>query len=242
MSKKLFIAFQIIAGLASIAGWLFCLFSDGTNTIIALCLFCGCLLFLCASLIFAVITFVNKSNPSPRLINAIYARFETTSPQHSKYEFFKTFQNKRLFMNKFEQRLFWTGSKITNCFSPLKHTITEKESQYKQHLITFEFEKPLYFNEVATIYLQADLEDAYNTSEPFLSQAINSPTDLLYVIVTLNDKPESFNKEARVYRCPKENDKFEEDICTVPFDKSTKSYRYVCQPEMEYTYYIKWEK
>lgn len=242
VARIVFIFFQIVAGLASIAGWLFMLCSNETNRLIALILFCICLLAICISLIAGIFYYVRTNNPAPYLIDAVYAKIVYTAPTEGSYEFFKTLQNKRVFMSEFTQKLNWTGSGLKNVQSPLSYSIDHKDEPYHMHTFVVKFKRPLVFNQVTTIHLNMDLEDLHNTCEPWLGQDIKQPTHLLYFSVILKYKPEEYTKSAVITKSLIGSPSAKEMVASVPFEQKTKSYTYVLEPEMGYSYRIEWEK
>ena len=242
VARIIFICFQIIAGLASIAGWLFVFFSSEANKQIALILFCICLGALCASLIAGIFYYVKANNPAPYLIDSVYAKIVYTGPSEGSYEFFKTVQNKRMFMSEFTQKLNWTGSGLKNLQSPLSHKIDHITEPFHMHKFVFNFPVPLLYNQVTTIHLSMDIEDVNNTCEPWLGQDIKQPTHLLYFSVVLKYKPDTYSASAIITKSLIGSPSANERIATVPFEPKTMSYTYVVQPEMGYSYRIEWEK
>ena len=241
-ARVLFIIFQIIAGLSSIAGWLFIFFSDKTNRMIALVLMCVCLLSLFLSLIFALFYYVKVNNPAPHIVDSIYAKLEYVGPSNGNYDFFKSLQNKRIFMSEYSQFLNWTGSAIKNVTSALSDDVECKQVAGSLYKFRCKFKRPLLFNQMTTIHLNMDLEDAFDSCQPWLSQDIKLPANLLYMSVVLKYKPQDYAESAKVTKMPIDKTTSIEEIWSIPFDQTTKSYTFKIQPEPGYSYRMQWKK
>lgn len=242
ITRIIFFIFQIIAGLSSIASVLFFVFSNEKNTKIALVLLCICLLSICISLIIGIFIYVKNNNPAEYLIDSVFAKMEFYGPTNGSYECFKTFQNKTVFMSSIVQQLYWTGTGIKNVKSSLPYDIQHIIKPNNLHEFIHKFRKPLFYNQIATIHLALDFEDAQNTYKPWLYMDIKQPTNFVYFSIVLKYKPDNYSAPAIITKSPLEAPAIKESIHSVPFDLKTKSYSYRFQPEMGYSYAIEWEK
>ncbi|WP_436968825.1 hypothetical protein, partial [Bacteroides congonensis] len=72
LKENLSTIFNSTAGFASIIGILILAFSDTTNAIIALSFFCICILVLLMSIIWAIYSFVKRSNENNHLKVSVF--------------------------------------------------------------------------------------------------------------------------------------------------------------------------
>lgn len=145
-------------------------------------------------------------------------------------------------MSEYTQFLNWTGSAIKNLSSALSDDVEVKHVAGSLYEFRCKFKKPLLFNQMTTIHLNMDLEDAFDCSQPWLSQDIKLPTNLLYMSVVLKYKPQDYAEAAKVTKKSLDKSSSIEEIWSIPFEQSTKSYTFKIHPEPGYSYRMYWKK
>ena len=99
------------------------------------------------SIIWAIYSFVKRSNENNHLKVSVFTKFEALDKTHSIFETYRVIQSKRLVLSEIDQNFKWSGSqlpKVSSRFQKVKDVITN-EHDYDKAILTFE--KPLLYNE-----------------------------------------------------------------------------------------------
>ena len=244
LKKNLTLIFNFFAGIASIIGIVILAFSDKTNTIIALSFFCGCLLILLISIVWAIYSFIKQGNGNNHLKVSVFTKFEALDETHSIFETYRVIQSKRLVLSEIDQNFKWSGSKlptVSSKFQEVKDVITNKRD-YDKAVLTFK--RPLLYNETGVVHFRAETDDYDGKAKPYLDYRVESYINMIHYRVILKYK-NSFHQPAKVLRKPIEckNPTEYTEIGSITFDEQAKCYEYyLINPEPGYFYRIQWEK
>lgn len=245
MKNWLWKFFNIVAGCASIIGVLYLFFTDKENSIIALSAFCLFLLFVIASLWFAILKLIKKENPEDYKKITVFTSYETTDGIHGVYEVFKVIQSKRLILQQVDHNFKWTGSKrpeVSSELQEIKQLVESGGNDYDKAVLLLK--RPLGFNETGTIHFKALTDDYDGMAQPHLDFKVSNSIDVIHFRVTLKHK-EDVRKPAKLLKKPIDS-KAPTDYVqygSVTFDVLSKSYQYyLTNPEIGYYYRLEWEK
>lgn len=247
---KLFSNWVVVLGLvgsiASIVGLLIFCFSDTVNAIIALSFFCICLLVILVAVISVLFSFVKKGHNLPFDKVSAFTKYETSDGVHIVNETDRVIQSKRVILTQVEQYFKWSGSRmpvITSRLQDVKDVVSADGNNYDCAIL--KLKRPLVFNETGVIHFHAQMDDVDSVSGPYLDFKVDMPINIIHYRVILKHKPDSYNVPAKFLRRKINSavpSKYE-PICSVEFDKNSKSYEYhLISPDAGYFYRIEWEK
>lgn len=245
LKRNLLLIFNSIAGIASIVGIVILAFSNATNTVIALSFFCGCLLVLLISIVWAIYSFVKQGNENNHLKVSVFTKFEALDKTHSIFETYRVIQSKRIILSDIDQNFKWSGSKlpeVSSKFQEVKNIITN-DQDYDKAILTFK--RPLLYNETGVVHFKAETDDYDGKAKPHLDYRVDSFINIIHYRVILKYKNDDFHQPAKVLRkpinCKTPTDYTE--IGSITFDERAKCYEYyLISPEPGYFYRIQWEK
>lgn len=246
MKTKLWACFNIVAGLASILGVLFLFLTDRQIGVVALCSFCFFLLCALITTWIGIFRFVRKEHPEEYRKISAFTSFETSDGIHGVYEVFKVIQSKRFILQQIDHNFKWSGTKIPEISSELQTIKQFQQSDLNNYdKATLLLNKPLGYNETATIHFKALTDDFDGKSLPYLDYKVSEKMDVIHFRITLKNKDDHFSKSARLLKKPVKSEVPTDYIQygSVPFDCQSKSYQYyLTDPEIGYYYRLEWEK
>ena len=196
------------------------------------------------SIIWAIYSFVKRSNENNHLKVSVFTKFEALDKTHSIFETYRVIQSKRLVLSEIDQNFKWSGSqlpKVSSRFQKVKDVITN-EHDYDKAILTFE--KPLLYNETGVVHFRAETDDYDGKAKPYLDYKVESYINIIHYRVILKYK-DDFQQPAKVLKRPidcKTPTEYEE-IGSITFDERAKCYEYyLINPAPGYFYRIQWEK
>lgn len=238
--------FNIIAGVCSIIGIGVLIFSDYTNSIIALsCLVCFLILLL-GLVLETVRRFIRNAYKEPYEKVSVFMKFETLDSTHSEFEMYRVIQAKRIVLLEVEQHFKWSGTKrpkVTSKTQIVKDVLNNDTNTYDKAILVFK--KPLLFNETGVLHFHAELDDYDGKASPCLEHKVDMPVNIIHFRIILRHKNDAFNASAKLMRRKIDSCNITgfEILESVSFDMKLKSYEYhLINPEVGYFYRIEWEK
>lgn len=238
--------FNMVAGSASIFGFVYLFFSDDKTGVLALLFFSVFLLGLLVAVWVGIIGMIKKENSNDYKKITSFTSFETNDGIHGVYEVFKVIQSKRVFLQQIDHNFKWSGSKmpvISSELQEIKHLTVSDTNQYDKAVLLLK--RPLKFNETATVHFKAVTDDFDNKAQPYLDYKVNSDINVIHFRVTLKNKDENYSKPAKLLKKPIESviPAEYEQYGSVPFDQQSKSYQHcMTDPEIGFYYRLEWEK
>lgn len=246
MNPKVLFWFNGIAGISSIVGVLLAIFNDRISAYIAVISFVLFLISIIILLWYWIFHVVHQEFPQEYIRLSVFSSYETSDGINGIYERYRTIQSKCLALSGIDFQFKWTGTKAPIISSNLQTVVgTPIDGGKDYDKIRLAFKNTLLFNETAIIHFRAEVEDIDQRAIPMDCYKVETPIPLIHYRITLKHKPDNYCVPARLQRCLiKSSVRTDfEDIKTVPFDASTKSYQYdLINPEVGYFYRIIWER
>lgn len=236
-----------LTSLCSITGFVALFVKDETACIIALSIFCVCLL----GLLYAIYRGINKlilesSEKEYRSISSFYT-FECTDGQNSTFEVYRLIQCKRLFLTEISYNFKWSGTKKPTITSNAQNirNVSHNGDKEKWDDALIQFKRPLRYNECTVVNIKTENDDFDGKAKPWLSCKLESPIEMMVYRILLPYKPSNYNVNA-VFERKKIGAQIDGDydyIGNVPFNSANKQYSYcIVNPEPGYIYRLRWEK
>lgn len=250
MNPKVLLWFNVVAGISSIIGVILSVFKDEVGAYIALISFIVFLVAVIVLLSYWIFYVVRQELPEDYIRLSVFSSYETSNGTNGVYERYRMIQVKRLALSSIYFQFKWTGRKTPIIKSDLQ--IVEGDpinggNDYNQYdKIKFVFKgRPLLFNETAMVHFRAEVDDIDHSAIPMDCYKVETFTPLIHFRATLRHKPNDYYVPAKLQKCRIGDNVLTDfqDIRTIPFDVSTKSYQYdLINPEVGYYYRILWER
>lgn len=239
--------YTVLTSFCSIAGFIVLFVKNETACIVALSVFCLCLL----ALFFVIYRGINKlilesSEKEYRSISSFYT-FECIDGQRSTFDVYRLIQCKRLFLKEISYNFKWSGTRmpeITSNTHSIKN-VSHNADKEKWDDASIIFNRPLRYNESTVINIKTTNDDFDGQAKPWLSCKLESPIEMMVYRVLLPYKPNEYNSNATFERkkIDTQIDGEYEHIESVPFNSGNKQYSYcIVNPEPGYIYRLRWEK
>ena len=240
-------SYSVFTSLCSIAGFVALFVKNETACIIALSVFCLCLLLLLYSVFLALRKLIiDHSDHEYRGISSFYT-FECKDGRNSTFEVYRLIQCKRPFLTSIKYNFKWSGTiqpSITSSTQKIRnisHT-EDKESWDEAEII---FNHPLRYNESTVVHVMTTNDDYDGHAKPWLSCKLERPIEMMVYRILLPYKPEGYNQSA-VFERKKIGTQIDGEyqyIESIPFNNGNKQYSHcVVNPEPGYIYRLRWEK
>lgn len=243
---NLLVGFNIVTGLASIAGLVVSLVSDKAGWTVSLVCLCAFLLSIVVLLWWGLFQIVKTDNADEYKKISVFSSYETSDGVKGVYEIYRIIQSKRIILTHIYQSFKWSGSnqpKLDSSLQKVDDDIIKGGKNFDKVKLTFN--TPLLYNETATVHFKASVDDSDGKAEPYLGYKVDMPVNLIHFRVTLKHKPITFNQVANIEKqmigtdCPT----IYSHVESVSFDKESKSYTYdLKNPEVGYFYRLIWDK
>lgn len=247
MNRPRFLAaFNFVSGIASILSLFLYFLNVKWGAYFALIFFVFFLLSVLLLLWWAIHGMLRKEDQYEYKKLSAFSFYDTVDGVKGVYESFRVIQSKRLCLRFVDWNFKWSGSKRPVLSSSLQRVdgkVIDGGQEYDK--VRLAFNRPLAFNETETVHFRAEVDDVDGMAGPYSAYRVDSPINLVHFRITLRHKSQEFNRPAFIQRKLIESQYSVDytNVCTVPFDKETKSYHYdLLNPEVGYFYRILWEK
>lgn len=240
-------AYTWLASLCSIAGFVALFVNNKTACIIALSVFCICLLILLYTIFKGINRLILESWDNDYKSIATTFIYKAENERISTLDTFRTIQCKRLFLTEIHFKFKWTGSKIptfSSCLQRIENVHhVDNDNQWDDAIV--KFIRPLRYNECTVLNIKTTQDDFNNTAKPWLSCRLQSPLEIMQFCVMLPYKPNDFN-EAAVFERKKIDSDVDGDfeyLESVEFNIQNKQYSFnKTNLEPGYIYRLRWKK
>lgn len=244
--SKLLVIFNLVSGFASILSVVLYFFNVDWAIHFALFYFICFLLSILLLLWWAIHGMLRKENQYDFKKLSAFSFYDTSDGVKGVYESFRVIQSKRLYLRCVDWNFKWSGSKqpiLKSSLQKVEGNVIDGGMEYDK--IRLLLKRPLAFNEVETIHFCAEVDDVDGMAGPYFAYKVDAPISLVHFRITLRHKATEYNNPAKIQKKLIESQCSSDyvDVCTVSFDKETKSYQYdLLNPEVGYFYRILWEK
>ena len=235
--------FYFLAALASLVGFFIIFASDKDKVLWSFVFFNLLLLILIGSLIYSIFKLLNNSTTDFES-NSAFIRYETLDGNKITHEVYKHIQCKRPILSKYEYKFKWSGTHFPIVTSDLQivENVLDKKNPSTYDKAVLRFRTPLLFNENSVVHFRAELDDTDKRAEPYVSNRIVRPIDIIHYRVVLQHKEDNANAVLERRKIDSISNSFEK-IKEIAFNKVSKSYEYpLLNPELGYMYRISWER
>lgn len=205
-----------------------------------LAIYCGWRVYQATQVVIA------RQYPQGYLPLSAAAKWTTSDGDNIVFELVRHVQIKKVATKHFEHRYRWTGTNTPKVTSMLQ-TCSEIQSipGDMTKVIRLNFSQVRAYNEVEVVHLRMDIDDSDHAADTHLGHVVRTAMRLIsFDVELLNATPKYYGEVAKVFRVALENPSaMAEDIATVKFDVSTKSFVYqIPEPAPGYRYAMSWTR
>lgn len=216
--RHLWAIFNIIAGLTSIASFLFAIFNNAKYATLSFHLFLASMFLSYIFFKIYDITIIRKEKFQNIVL---YYRWIIFNEKESKFDAFRVIKSNRPYLPSIELNQTWSGSGDINIIARDNLAKCDHEGSN----ISIKYPVSLYMNELKAIGYTVETVDKSGKQRSYLRCGGKNRADLIILEIVLPDKSEL--PAAKIYRTEKDKPYYSgKPVNKVKFDRLTKSYHW----------------
>jgi hypothetical protein len=240
--------FNIVAGLASIAGLLLYLFVEhplkgwiGASFVVLIAAY------VARQVLKTVREVLTLKYPKGHTRLATFVRYTCLDGKTIEYFVHRVIQAKQPYLSRVEHGFKWSGTKqpIITCEPHTLSGVNYHGSEIEYDQVHVQLKDPILYNQVVVVPIKMVIDDSDHKSEPFVMQRVDEPSQLVSWRVELGAEKDRTSSPARLMRkaLGSKHEAKWELMRQVEYHPIRKSYETeLIHPQLGYHYRLSWDR